>query len=517
VAQSGDVLSFTDDDFAWVDPALETAPTMPVTVQAPARRRRQTRTFKSDLERLLAQLAVRVPTSPHRNRVLLAGGFLLGLLVLALVLVRPLVSGDSPTAPSRPAAKAKNLTEVPAVNAPRKPRALEPGDRSPAVADLQTALGALGFYSAGIDGDYGESTNAAVLAFQSAHGLAADGVAGPTTIEALAEAMSAGARTDATTAQEGLETASAAGRISAAYLTRAKKLLDDSVSRLRTMPPGRIAAVGPVFHDVAAHATDYNGPRALALFSMLKANVDFRASHGASARKDIKDGDGIVYRSFENHGYQFHPIAAFAHLNTLARRGKREAVARLAPALVERGVRSRGALVWEYYFPFGGPARWSSGFAQAIAAQALARSGKLLGDDDLLAQAHAAYEGIADGLYLEPGGGLWIREYGFSDMAVLNADLQSLISLGEYVRISGDTAAKTTLARLDSTARSLLPQFDTGCWSLYSLGGSPASLHYHTYHVDLLQQLAAETGDPFWKQTEDRWRGYLSSGGPTAC
>jgi hypothetical protein len=510
------VLSFADDDFAWVDSALETAPTLPVTVPARARPRRQTRTLKRDLGRLRARLAASVPASPYRNRVLLAGGFLVALLVLALALVRPLVGGDSPTAPQRPAARAK-LTEVPAVKASAKPRALEPGDRSPAVADLQTALGALGFYSAGIDGDYGDSTSAAVLAFQSAHGLAADGVAGPATMEALSEAMSAGARTDATTAQEGLETASGAGRISPAALTRAKKMLDDSVSRLGTMPPGRIAAVGPVFHDVAAQAADYNGPRALALFSMLKANVDFRARHAASDRKEIKDSDGIVYRSFENHGYQFHPIAAFAHLNTLARRGKRDAVARLAPALVERGLRSRGALVWEYYFPFGGPTRWSSGFAQAIAAQALARSGKLLGDDDLLAQAHAAYEGIDHGLFLELGGGLWIREYGFSDMAVLNADLQSLISLGEYVRISGDKAAAATLAQMDTAARTLLPQFDTGCWSLYSLGGSPASLHYHTYHVDLLHQLAAATGDPFWKQTEDRWRGYLSSGGPTAC
>jgi D-glucuronyl C5-epimerase C-terminus len=336
-------------------------------------------------------------------------------------------------------------------------------------------------------------------------------------MEALREAMAAGARTDATSAQQGLETAAGAGRISEAALTRVKKLLDDAVARLGTMPPGRIGAVTPVFHDVAAQAPDYNEPRALALFSMLKTNVDFRAKHGASSRKDIEDADGVVYRSFENHGYQFHPIAAFAHLNTLARRGKREAVARLAPALAERGVRSGSALVWEYYFPFGGPARWSSGFAQTIAAQALARSGKLLGDERLLAQARAAYRGIGHGLYLELGGGVWIREYGFSDMAILNAHLQSLIPLYEYERISKDPQAGATVARMETAARTLLPQFDTGCWSLYSLGCSPASLHYHTYHVDLLHQLAAETGDPFWKQTEDRWRGYLSSGGPTAC
>ncbi len=326
---------------------------MPVTVPVRARPGRPTRTLKGDLERLAARL-------PLDTRALVAIAFLLAALVLGLLLVLPLIGGDGSTStPRRPAAKA-NLVEVPSIETPAKLPTLEPGDRSPAVADLQTALGALGFYSAAIDADYGDSTSAAVLAFQAAHSLAADGVAGPSTMEALREAIAAGARTDATTAQQGLETAAGAERISEAALTRVKKLLDDAVARLGTMPPGRIGAVTPVFHDVAAQAADYNEPRALALFSMLKTNVDFRAKHGASSRKDIEDADGVVYRSFENHGYQFHPIAAFAHLNTLARRGKREAVARLAPALAERGVRSGSALVWEYYFPFGGPSRWSS-------------------------------------------------------------------------------------------------------------------------------------------------------------
>jgi hypothetical protein len=516
VAQSGDVLFFGDDDFAWVEPAFETGPTMPVTVQPRVRRRRPTRTFKGDLERLRERVAAQAPSVPLDNRALLAVGFLIALLVLAIVLLLPLIGPDGSRAPRRQVAKA-NLTEVPPVNVGAKVRTLQPGDRKAAVADLQTALGALGFYSAPIDGVYGDSTGAAVLAFQVDHGLAADGVAGPSTMKTLAEAVSAGARADAATVQEGLESASGAGRISDASLTHVKKLLDDAVSRLATMPPGRIASVAPVFHEVAAQAAEYNGARALALVSMLKTNVDFRARHKAATQKDIRDEDGVVYRLFENHGYQFHPIAAFASLNSLARRGNREAVARLAPALVARGVPAGGALVWEYYFPFGGPTRWSSGFAQAVAAQALARSGKLLGDEQLLAQARAAFRGMGHGLLLNLGGGLWIREYGFSDMAILNAHLQSLVSLYEYARISGDPRAAATVARMDSAAHSLLPQFDTGCWSLYSLGGSPASLGYHTYHVALLGQLTAETGDPLWKETEDRWKGYLASGGPTAC
>jgi peptidoglycan hydrolase-like protein with peptidoglycan-binding domain len=513
VAQARDPLWLADDDFAWLEPAFETAPTVPATLPPPVRRRRRpARTLAGDLELLRGRLGRDLSSVPLGGRAVLAIGFLAALIILALVLIRPFLGDGSDTAPRQVDTK-KNLAAVPAVETPAKVKTLEPGDQTAGVADLQTALGALGFYAGAIDGDYGEATSAAVLAFQSEHGLTADGVAGPSTMEALGEAVSAGARADATTAQKGLETAAAAGRISDASLTQVKEMLDDSVSRLGAISPGRVAAVAPVFHDVAVQAPDYNGTRALALFSMLKKNVDFRATHGTAAPKDIRDANGIVYRQFvANHGYQFHPIAAFARLNSLARRGKREAVARLAPALAERGVRSGSALVWEYYFPFGGPPRWSSGFAQAIAAQALARSGELLGDTQLLAEARAAFRGLERGLLLVPRGMLWIREYSFSDMAILNAHLQSLISLREYEDLSHDPQAAATIARLDAAAQTLLPEFDTGCWSRYSLGGSPASLHYHTYHVSLLKQLAAQSGEALWSDTAARWQGYLDAG-----
>ena len=53
------------------------------------------------------------------------------------------------------------------VNAPPSPKVLQAGDRTAAVADLQQALAALGLYSGGVDGDFGDSTAAAVSAFQS--------------------------------------------------------------------------------------------------------------------------------------------------------------------------------------------------------------------------------------------------------------------------------------------------------------------------------------------------------------
>jgi hypothetical protein len=508
---------FGDEDFVWVDPAVETAPTMPATVPALApvrpRRRGGSRTLVGDLGRLRAGLAVQTAALPPRARLLLAASMLAGLLVLALVLT---VGRGEQTAEETPRAGASPKKERPE-NA-TVARTLRKGDRTPAVADLQRALGALGLYSQAVDGVFGDSTGAAVLAFQRDHGLAADGIAGPTTIKVLVETLGTGAESDAAVAEDGLSAAVQAGRLSSASAERYRKTAADSLERLHALPPGRVPALALAFHSVATMAADYDEPRALTLFSMLNTTADYLADHAPPTQRiDIRDADGVVYRFFPEHGFQFHPIAEFARLNNLARNDRGEAVKRLADALIARAIRSGKTIVWEYYFPFGGPTHWSSGFAQAIAAQALARSSALLDDPKLGDAARAAYRGVSRGLWLEIAGGRWVREYGFSDMAILNAQLQSLVSLYDYVQMTGDSLARADVSKMASATRSVLAQFDTGCWSRYSLGGSPASLHYHTYHVQLLKQLAAKTGDPLWSTTAARWDGYLQTGGPTAC
>jgi hypothetical protein len=110
-------------------------------------------------------------------------------------------------------------------------------------------------------------------------------------------------------------------------------------------------------------------------------------------------------------------------------------------------------------------------------------------------------------------GGDWIQEYSFSAMAVLNAHLQSIISLSEYARLTGNEDADVFVDGLGETAKSILGQFDTGCWSLYSLYGNPATASYHAYHVDLLERLARRTRDPVWRETGRRWRAYQQAGG----
>ena len=58
------------------------------------------------------------------------------------------------------------------------------GDRGPDVVALQRALNERGAHLL-VDGDFGRNTLAAVMAFQSAQGLSADGVVGPKTRNAL--------------------------------------------------------------------------------------------------------------------------------------------------------------------------------------------------------------------------------------------------------------------------------------------------------------------------------------------
>ena len=62
---------------------------------------------------------------------------------------------------------------------------LRKGSTGSAVKDLQTKLKKLGFYNASIDGDYGDTTVAAVKAFQKKYNLTADGVAGSETLKKL--------------------------------------------------------------------------------------------------------------------------------------------------------------------------------------------------------------------------------------------------------------------------------------------------------------------------------------------
>jgi hypothetical protein len=218
-------------------------------------------------------------------------------------------------------------------------------------------------------------------------------------------------------------------------------------------------------------------------------------------------GSGVVYRYYAGTGYRFNPLLSFANLNRAVTARDRAGARRLVRELLPRGTWSHGVLLWEYDFRFGaGPARWTSGFTQVVAAQALARAALLLDEPTAMKAARASFRALARGLVLSVAGGSWIREYGFTRQVILNAQLQSILSLESYAQAARSPAAATLAGLLEVTTARLLPQFDLGCWARYELGGAAADAHYEAYHVELLRRLAATHPAPVWRDMYRKWR-----------
>jgi hypothetical protein len=282
---------------------------------------------------------------------------------------------------------------------------------------------------------------------------------------------------------------------------------------VRTLPAGRREHVAVVLGEITSFAGRMTEPRALSLLGELKANDDYFAKHYAPApQTDITDADGLVYRYFAGRCFEFHPLANFGALNARVAGGDAEGAQRLAGALVARGVyQSTGGIGWEYTFPFGGGrAPWISGMAQAVGAQALARTAALtLGQTDsasLMGKARAAYQAIPRRLLTSVAAGPWIRLYSFTSLPVLNAQLQAVISLQSYAATAQDSDAAALAARMQRAAAATLPRFDTGYWSYYALPHDPSPLDYHQYVVSLLKRLAP--ADPRFADAAARFAAY---------
>jgi hypothetical protein len=308
----------------------------------------------------------------------------------------------------------------------------------------------------------------------------------------------------------GLDRAVANGSLSVDDATEYRSDLQRAYATLRQLGGGRERNLGGVLHDVALQWQGYNTARAYALFSMLQMNASWFGSHGVPAAKtDIQDTDGVVYRFFPGQGFQLHPLADAGALNAVVASKDVDRADALATALSFRAVPSSGALRFEYYFPFGGGRPpWTSGMAQAVMAQAFVRASALTGDTALLDDAVAIFHAVQLGLVRQLAQGPWIRLYSFDSEVVLNAQLQAIISLEDYSAATNDVSAVNLAASMLASAQRLLPRFDTGYWSLYSLAGDESPLEYHTYVIQLLNKLAARHPEGPWEDFAARFTEY---------
>ena len=323
-------------------------------------------------------------------------------------------------------------------------------------------------------------------------------------------------------ARKGLDQAVSRGHLDPEGADTYRATLTRAYSIWGKLPGQRARELEGVLRDVAAQWRSYNRPRALALFSMLEFNADHFATKGPlPAGRDAQDEEGVVYRAFTNHGLQFHPLANFAKLNGYLGANRLDEAGLLGLALVARGVPSGDSLAWEYGFQFGsGKPPWTSGMAQAVAAQAFGRAQAKLGDPAFAAAARKAFHSIPGKLVRPLPEGLFIRLYSFSDLAVLNAHLQAVVSLEDYALALEDPDAINLAGQLRASAAALLPKFDTGAWTLYALGANESTLDYQRYVVSLLKRIGARNNDPFWTDYGNKFASYedvppaLTPGGP---
>jgi hypothetical protein len=176
------------EDFEWKD---EPGPRVGNASGEPAPSR-PSRSLESDLARFRKQATA----SPGRLALLALAVAVAVALAVAVVLI---AGGNKETSPpaqttstgttplqTPPAAPAPTARPAIAVSAATVLRA---GDHGSAVRTLQRALHRLGLPVGTLDGVLGPKTVAAVIAFQRAHGLTADGVVGAKTARALNKAL----------------------------------------------------------------------------------------------------------------------------------------------------------------------------------------------------------------------------------------------------------------------------------------------------------------------------------------
>lgn len=124
------------------------------------------------------------------------------------------------------------------------PNTLKYGDSGSRVTELQQNLKKLGYYSSSIDGKFGAGTQRAVVAFQKANGLTADGLAGSKTLELIAQkasgSTSSGSTSSGTTSSGSSSSGSASSSTSTYTRTLRQGYTGEDVKSVQT----RLKALG---------------------------------------------------------------------------------------------------------------------------------------------------------------------------------------------------------------------------------------------------------------------------------
>ena len=220
---------------------------------------------------------------------------------------------------------------------------------------------------------------------------------------------------------------------------------------------------------------------------------------GASQRVSFPDSE-IVWEHYPGQGIQIQWLGTFGEGNGFFAAHENTHLRQLLSEVIPLATDRAGGIAWEYMFSFdGGSPPWTSGLSQGTAIQLLARAYSRYQEPALLTAAQQAL-GIfstppPQGIRVDaPGGAALYAQYSFAPSdRILNGFIQALVGLYDYTSITKDPLGLALFQAGDAEARSLVPRYDTGAWSLYDQYGE-SSLNYHELLTEFLQHLCERTG-----------------------
>jgi D-glucuronyl C5-epimerase-like protein len=267
----------------------------------------------------------------------------------------------------------------------------------------------------------------------------------------------------------------------------------------------RRAALGAVLRnleDVAAGG-GFIASRLPALFQTVARNREWW-SEGPLLRNGARvsfSGSRIVWQFYAGEGLQIQWLGTFGKANGLWQGGYDGSLRALLDEALGLAAQRAGGIAWEYLFRFdGGRPPWVSGLAQGTAVQALSRAAVRLNEPRYFEAARAGLgifrEAPPAGVRVATPAGAHYLIYSFAPgLRVLNAFTQSLNGLRDFAVLANDAEGRALFAAGEAQLRGELPQYDTGGWSRYSLGGRDADVSYHTLARDFLRNLCERLTD----------------------
>lgn len=160
-----------------------------------------------------------------------------------------------------------------------------------------------------------------------------------------------------------------------------------------------------------------------------------------------------------------------------------------------------------------------SGMTQGLAISFLLRMHRAANDEQMRTAAVRSFvpytKGASEGgVRYDLDAGPFFDEFPSPEPShVLNGGVFALLGLYDLVRFEACEEAGPLWNEGVACLKSLLPQFDTGYWSLYHIGSggfNPATVPYHRLHIDQMRLLGMITGEPIFQEYAVKWERYLS-------